>query len=416
MALDFLSPLQSPVTWNLQLKYISSFSNLHKWETTHIQFSQWLSIFDEKGKYKPASARNQILCNFREGNLHEVFHVCSKLQIGEVPPRQQASATRSFDYSSSVCLDHSESVTSAVKRRRREPLRRLTMTDLLANVTSVDHDFSSQNLHQERSAYDKFKVALINNGNVIWRRSADGVDIFAMNDVSISTGLFQEDSYVHLTRTTVDGISDLTCSCSMFTTLMQVVSLGLPEDEFDGTDMSDVQCCHMRVFNELISDHMLSVIQNTSRSENRLVQKLELMKGNINELVCLLPTTSDRTLKFSVYSDHDNRCAFVHVIGKRLVCQSGYCDALFSISKRSIVYLKKADVLCPHLANMKDQSETWMELVTKAVGSEGTVAADGEENDIDPDPHSVPEEVQPVEEPEEELELQVFDLISLCNE
>ena len=91
----------------------------------------------------------------------------------------------------------------------------------------------------------------------------------------------------------------------MFTTLMQVASLGLPEDEFDGTDMSDVQCCHMRVFNELISDHMLSVIQNTSRSENRLVQKLKLMKGDINELICLLPTTSDRNLKFSVFSDHD---------------------------------------------------------------------------------------------------------------
>ena len=410
MALDFLSPLQSPVTWNLQLKYISSFPNLHKWETTHIQFSQWLSIFDEKGKYKPASARNQILCNFREGNLHEVFRVCSKLQTGKVPSRQQASATRNFDCSS-VGLDHTESVTSAVKRRRREPLRRLTMTDLLANVTSVDHDFSSQNLHQERSAYDKFKVALINNGNVIWRHSADGVDIFAINDVSISTGLFQEDSYVHLTRTTVDGISDLTCSCSMFTTLMQVASLGLPEDEFDGTDMSDVQCCHMRVFNELISDHMLSVIQNTSRSENRLVQKLELMKGDINELICLLPTTSDRNLKFSVFSDHDKRCAFVHVIGKRLVCQSGYCDALFSNSKRSIVYLKKADILCPHLMNMKDQSETWMELVTEVVGSEGTVAADGEENDIDPDRHPVPEEDQPVEEAVDMVEdLQVFAL------
>ena len=162
---------------------------MHKWETTHIQFSQWLSIFDEKGKYKPASTRNQILCNFREGNLHEVFRVCSKLQAGKLPSRQQASATRNFDCSS-VGLDHTESVTSAVKRRRREPLRRLTMTDLLANVTSVDHDFSSQNLHQERSAYYKFKVALINNGNVIWRQSADGVDIFAMNDVSISTGLF----------------------------------------------------------------------------------------------------------------------------------------------------------------------------------------------------------------------------------
>ena len=52
-----------------------------------------------------------------------------------------------------------------------------------------------------------------------------------------------------------------------------------------------------------------------------------------------------------------------------------------------------------------------MELVTEVVGSEGTVAADGEENDIDPDRHPVPEEDQPVEEAVDMVEdLQVFAL------
>ena len=391
VALDFLKPLQSPVSWDLQLKYISSLSNLHSWERSHILFSQWLSIFDEKGKYKPASARNQILYNFRDGNFHEVFNICSKLQTQKDPSHKQVSGTSKRTVETSVGLDDADSSQLAAKSRRRETLRRLTMTDLLSNVTSVDHGFSSQNLHQDRSVYDKFRIALSNGGNVIWRHSSDGVDIFAMNDVSISTGHFQEDCYVHLTRTSVDGISDLTCSCSMFSTLMQVASLGVPEDEFDGTYMSEVQCCHMRVFNELISDHLLSVIQNTSRSENRIVESLELKKGLINELVCLLPTSSDRNLKFSVYSDHDKRCAFVHVTGKRLVCQSGYCDAVFSNSKRQVVLLNKAGNLCPHLRNMKDQSETWMELLTKAVDS-----APDEENEDDN--ATGPAEILPVEE------------------
>ena len=79
----------------------------------------------------------------------------------------------------------------------------------------------------------------------------------------------------------------------------------------------------LRVYNELISDH-LSVIQSTSRSENRIDESLELRNGLINELVFLLPTSSDRT--FSFYSDHDKRCAFIHVTEKRLVCQSDYCN------------------------------------------------------------------------------------------
>ena len=404
-SLDILSPLQSPVSWNLQLKYISSFPNMHKWERNHVQYSQWLSIFDEKGKYKPASARNQILYNFREGNLHEVFAICSKLQNQKNPPHQQASARSTF-VCSSIGSDDTDAIPSAAKRRRREPLRRLTMTDLLANVTSIDPEFSSQNLHQERSAYEKFKFALISNGNLVWRHSADGVDIFAMNDVNISTGLFQEDCYVHLTKTTVDGVSDLTCSCSMFTTLMQVASLGLSEEEFDGTDLSEVQCCHIRLFKEMISDHTLSVIQNKSRSENRLVQKLELMKGQINELVCHLPTSSDRTFKFSVYSDHDKRCAFVHVTENRLVCQSGYCDALFSNSKRTVVQLRKADVLCPHLATMKDQIETWIDFLPKPAESEETGSVDEDEDDNDRDQEEDPSPVAaPVVAPVEDLKV-----------
>ena len=392
-SINFLSPLESPVSWNQQLKFISSIPNLHRWQQNKVSFSQWLSVIGEKGKYKPASARNQILFYFREGCLNKVYDVCLKLQSKENPPQQIASTST---FTSIVDNVEADSVPSAPKRRRREPLRRLTLADLLANITSLDPQFSSQNLSQDLSSYEKFKLTLIKNGNLIWRRSSGNIDIFALNDVNMTTGLFQEDCYVHLTRITIDGVSELTCSCGMYTTLMQVASLGISEEEFNELDISNVQCCHMRIFSEMVLDFLLSVLDNSSRSENRLIRQLELMKGHINDPVFHLPTGSNRALKFSVYSEHDNRCAFVHITDNRLPCQSGYCDALFSSSKRYIIHLHKAEVLCPHLVKMKDNPDSWASLLEEAVDSVNPESLDEDEDDPD---HDVRQPPTPAEVP-----------------
>ena len=350
-SLNFLSPLQYPVSWNQQLRFISSISNLHRWQHQKVAYSQWLSIMDVKGKYKPASPRNQILFYFREGYLSKVYDVCSKLQNSENPTRHSAPVCSTSSVSTVIGSEDID--TPAPKRRRSEPRKRLTMTDLLSNISSLDPQFSSRNMSQKTSPYETFKFAMIENGHLFWRRSSANIDIFVMNDVSMTTGLFQEDCYVHLTRLTYDGVTELTCTCTMYTTLLQVVSFGVSEEELDDMDLGNINCCHMRLFNEFIVDHMPSVLNNTSHSENNLIRKLELTKDQINDPVCHLPTPSNRTLKFSVFSDHDNRCCFVHLTNKRLCCQSGYCDALFSSSKRFIVYLDKAEVLCPHLISMK---------------------------------------------------------------
>ena len=62
---------------------------------------------------------------------------------------------------------------------------------------------------------------------MFWRRSSATIDILTMNDVSMTTGLFQEDCFVHLTRVSIEGDIELTCSCNMYATLMQVPFIGV---------------------------------------------------------------------------------------------------------------------------------------------------------------------------------------------
>ena len=394
-SLNFLSPLQPPVSWNQQLKFISSISNFHKWQHDKINYSQWLSHYTRDQKYKPASLRNQILFNFRDGNLKMVHDTCAKYLNLEQEVRQSSSQRGGSVVSTMIGSEDVEITHPVPKRQRVNTRKRLTMSNLQAKITTFDPRFTSRNLAQNTSPFDSFKFAMIENGNMFWRRSSANVDIFTMNDVSMTTGLFQEDCFVHLTRVSIEGEFELTCSCSMYATLMQVASIGVSDVEFDEMDLQNINCCHMKLLNELVVDHMPSIISNTSNSENNLVRKLELGKDLVNAPVCYLPTSSSRTLKFSVYSDHDNRCAFVHITDNRICCQSGYCDALFSCSKRSIITLDKAEAPCPHLISMREHPEVWSGLLPVPVESIDTDVSNETEDDPEdvyqPPPPNVPD-------------------------
>ena len=357
------------------MKFISSLPNYHRWIMNKVNFSQWLSIMDVKDKYRPASARNQILYFYRDGCLNSVFDVCQKLQGNQPEVRPSSSTFCTVSNSEDANMQ-----PSFAKRRTRQPLKRLTVEELRANITSLDPEFSSQNIFQEASPYEKFKLAVTENGNLFWRRSGR-CDHFALNDVNMTTGIFQEDCYVHLTLTTSDGVSELSCSCSMYTTLVQIASFGVSEQEFEDMNLENVNCCHMRLFNEMILDHLPAIRSLTSNSENNLVKKLEDNLHKLNETICYLPTVSKKSLKFSVYSDYDERCCFVHITDNRICCQSGYCDAVFKCSKRSVVHFDKAVNLCPHLMEMKNNG-VWRNFLPKADSEEaGGLSQDEDDND-----------------------------------
>ena len=375
------------------MKFISCLPNYHRWKLDKVNFSQWLSVMDVKDKYRPASARNQILYFFREGCLNAVYDVCEKLQGNQPQIRQSSSSSTFITTNPSEDVDLQPSVS---KRRTRQPLKRLTVEELRSNIVSLDPEFSSRNVFEEASSYEKFKLAVIENGNLFWRRSGK-CDHFAMNDVSMTTGVFQEDCYVHLTFISSDDISELSCSCSMYTTLIQVAALGVSEQDFEGMNLENVNCCHMRLFNEMIRDHLPAIRSLTSTSENNLVKKLEDKLHLLNETICHLPTTSNKSLKFSVYSDYDERCCFVHITDNRICCQSGYCDAVFKCSKRSVVRLDEAAVLCPHLTVMKNNI-AWRSYLPEAEA--GNLVEDEDDNDKAND-----EEPEPVRPPAKELKV-----------
>ncbi|KAL3885944.1 hypothetical protein ACJMK2_025975 [Sinanodonta woodiana] len=341
---DVFVPLEHPVSWDQQLQYISMFPNWHKWQHKTIR----------KENNKPASLRNQVLYNYREGNMDNVYSVCSKYKNIAIDQAQSASTFECLPESST----YGDIVPPASKRKRRKPTRH--------------HQFSSDNIAEERSCYDKFKYAMIENGHVIWRRSAANVNIFTMNEVSMTTGLVQEDCYVHLTKTDIDNTTELFCSCGI-----------IPQDNLDEVDLSDVKCCHMRFFNEFIIDHIPSLLNNSSRSENKVIEKLEATKDQINEPICRMPTASDKTLKFSVYCDDDKTCTFVHITDNSLSCQSGFCHAMYSSSKRKVQHLDKTETICPHLNQLKVHADKWMDLLVITADSSDSVYLSGDEDEED---------------------------------
>ena len=64
------------------------------------------------------------------------------------------------------------------------------------------------------------------------------------------------------------------------------------------------------------------------------------------------------------------RCSIVKLRDNIFHCLSGYCDAMFSSFKRHIVYMDKAENLCPHLEILKNHKYIWEnELLNSAIAS-----------------------------------------------
>ncbi|KAH3846782.1 hypothetical protein DPMN_089089 [Dreissena polymorpha] len=121
--MSLFSPLRSPDSWLAQMLFLSSIPNNHKWQLKKVIFSQWLPLCDKK--YKPASARNQILYYFHDGYLSEVFDVCLKRKHMKTLP--STSTVRLSPPVSSDLVDDDQPPPQ--KRYRREVKRRLTLSD-----------------------------------------------------------------------------------------------------------------------------------------------------------------------------------------------------------------------------------------------------------------------------------------------
>ena len=119
----------------------------------------------------------------------------------------------------------------------------------------------------------------------------------------------------------------------MYDVLLQMARISLPDENLDEVNPTNLKCCHIRLFDDMSSDHMPSLIANSCSSTNRLIEKLKTTVEHTNETICLMPASSN-TLKFSVYSEDDNTCNFVHITDNIITCQSGYCDSCYSTYKR----------------------------------------------------------------------------------
>ena len=128
----------------------------------------------------------------------------------------------------------------------------------------------------------------------------------------------------------------------------------------------------------MISDHMPSLIANSCSSTNRLIEKLKATIEHNNETIYLMPASSN-TLKFSVYSEDDNTCNFVHITDNIITCQSGNCDSCYSTYKHQVRYLNTAVILCPHLTQMRLHADKWTHLISQTVDSNESMDCCGDE-------------------------------------
>lgn len=119
------------------------------------------------------------------------------------------------------------------------------------------------NLIEDRSLYATFKYAVIENGYISWRRSTSDDNIFTVNDVSMTNGHFQEDVYVHLTMLQTDSLTDMFYTCAMYSVHRKCKCkwcCNFNIDNFDKVSITNLKCCHIRLFDIMINDHMPSLI------------------------------------------------------------------------------------------------------------------------------------------------------------
>ena len=355
-AVLFDPPTSSKYTWHEQCRTISCMPNNHYWQEgdhAHVGFSRMLSVRDSTGKYKPTSLRNLVLFHHRESNYQAIFNLINKFRNPE-----SSSSSITVDKSEPNLNHPADDIIIMPRQRSIRPKRKpLTEEDILRNIRQVNPHFTAQNRASESSLFDQYKTSQVETGKLFWRIHKPDLDVVCMNDVSMNNGAFLDSSYIHLSRLIQANELKYQCTCSLYTTLIQLATLN---DQDVEVDTANIRCCHIRFFQEVIepdyeiyfSNHSF---QQPTKSQNAILEAIRFLETT----VCSLPS-SLRTKKFSVVPKDKRNCRFVNYSKNRLACQSGECSSIYGFSTRKTLYLDKTENLCPHLEAMKENKDVWL--------------------------------------------------------
>ena len=197
-----------------------------------------------------------------------------------------------------------------------------------------------------------------------WRIHSDSCDVFALNDINISSAVFLKNDFVHVTRTVCQNDVSYFCSCKMSDTITRM-------------NYPSKVCWHVRFCQENIDSNYQAAL--SGNQNNPVMRKISQSRQYQNKVVTKLGLNS-RYCRFSVISADMSSCDIVHLEGSRFSCQNGQCRASKG-HKRKIQVLGES-TNCHHLLALHHNRKLWQHMVEQQVD----------------------EEQDPEEEPEEEQE------------
>jgi len=203
-----------------------------------------------------------------------------------------------------------------------------------------------------------FTQKMVEVGTLIWRSHKQTIDVVVMNDVDVSTGIFQMNKFVHVWMHHDAETTRYTCDCSMYGILINV-------------NDADEVCCHIRFLKEHVEANIHSLFNSDSDTLKTAIGVM--LKRSIASIGQPVVKLDQHKLnhKFSVFSDDQIASVIVTLEKNRFVCTNGECRALKS-HKRKAVSLDDSASLCQHLRTLNQNKAPWKEFVTELLEDDNT--------------------------------------------
>ena len=177
----------------------------------------------------PLSCRNRVLYFFRRQLKVEI--------LKNLIPSPSSTVTKSKNENEVL------PTSSRTKKSRTEPPsnpRNASQRDFVC--PEMDLPLYTTAEENEATPFTKFTHYLLSSsGTLKWRIHGLEMDVIAMNDIDLNSGLFQKNRFIHMyrRRSSISGQLSYWCNCKMYGAVQQMETQSSLQTNY---------CCHIRFF------------------------------------------------------------------------------------------------------------------------------------------------------------------------
>jgi len=369
------SRISELATFRSQVELLTSIPNFHWWNQVRqdgseirsepqVNYSQHLLFHPDmdaedparRYRYKPCSPRHQIMDFLSNNNLHlrkVVKHMLS-IDRGEgksaiplhrpLPSQGLASDAQVASNPTADHMDYSEEIPVPPPRKRRKHGPRIKSLSAQAYCQQMDIAYEqviTPNDQEIRSQYKSFVEDVLSAGRIQKRFEQHGVQVYLINDYSVTTGVMAPNKYVHLTAMEQDGQTLIKCTCQAYEQLQGTSNAGYGQTLRESAWLdSQLTCMHARLFREECLD---------LNEGSNFAAKITPIPDEPDDVHLIDQPYLHSATKFSVAGE---RYGFVHVWfenGQCMVqCQDQYCHATLLKKKKQKLKKKKGKCSSNH--------------------------------------------------------------------